>query len=100
MGLDVNSSVSRDDVKGAAEAAKAYDGPGNVLVCWEHGQLALIAKAMGIEKFAKGSGDHGEEIKYPDNRFDLIWTVKAPYKEIESVTSEDVPGLDNGLPKP
>lgn len=36
------------------------------------------------------------EVKYPDDRFDLIWTLLAPYTSIASITSEDVPGLDDG----
>jgi len=89
LGLEPDLSISRDDVKGAADAAKAYPGPGNVLVCWEHGQLAKIAEALGV----KG------QVEYPGDRFDLIWKVEKPYKEIESTTSEDTP-LDAGLPTP
>jgi hypothetical protein len=28
-------------------------------------------------------------------RFDLIWTLEAPYTEIKSTTSEHVSGLDD-----
>lgn len=31
---------------------------------------------------------------YPEEHFDLIWTVAPPYKKITSVTSELCPGLD------
>ncbi|KAI9763552.1 MAG: hypothetical protein M1839_006378 [Geoglossum umbratile] len=86
LGIPIDDSISRNDTHGAAKAAKAYHGPGNILICWEHGELAKIAEALGV----KG------EVKYPDDRFDLIWTVPAPYKEIESVTSENIPGLDDG----
>jgi len=64
----------------------AFPGPGNVLICWEHGQLDLIAQALGVP---------AAEAQYPDDRFDLIWTIPAPYTSIVSVTSEGVPGLDN-----
>lgn len=77
-----------------AQAAKAYTGPGNVLVCWEHGQLAAIAAAIGVEKYAEKTGLTGK-VKYPDDRFDLIWTVREPYVEVKSVVSEAVPGLDD-----
>jgi hypothetical protein len=36
------------------------------------------------------------KVEYPDDRFDLIWTVPWPYEEIVKVNSESVPGLDNG----
>jgi hypothetical protein len=55
-----------------------------VLICWEHGQLADIAEALGVP-----------HAKYPGDRFDLIWTVPAPYTSIASVTSEGMPGVDD-----
>lgn len=95
LGLVVNSMIGRDDDKAAAEAAKAFKGPGNVLICWEHGQLAKIAEAMGVKRFAKDVDvEHHKKIEYPGDRFDLIWTVVKPYDEIVAVTSENVPGLD------
>jgi hypothetical protein len=65
-----------------------------VLICWEHGQLAKIATALGVEKYAKSTGWTGP-VDYPDDRFDLIWTVPSPYDEIVSITSEGVQGLDS-----
>ncbi|KAH0559958.1 hypothetical protein GP486_003524 [Trichoglossum hirsutum] len=99
LGISVDDSVDRDDAGGAAKAAKAHHGPGNVLICWEHGQLAKIAKELGVKGYAHGSGASGK-VKYPDDRFDLIWTVMPPYEEIASVTSEDIQGLDDGHENP
>jgi hypothetical protein len=130
--LTINSSIARDDVQSAADAAKAYQGEGNVLVCWEHGQLAKIAKALGkfshtiliillmnwysvavlifwvgctgygpgvsAAERSAGTGEDGS-IVYPGDRFDLIWTVRWPYTEIESVTSERTEA-DKGLVDP
>ncbi|OCL02746.1 hypothetical protein AOQ84DRAFT_357243 [Glonium stellatum] len=96
LGLVVDTSISRDNASDVAKAAKACTGPGNVLICWEHGQLADIAAAIGVEKYAKKTGLHGK-VEYPGDRFDLIWTIKEPYVEIDSVASEAVPGLDDGL---
>jgi hypothetical protein len=93
LGIKIHSKIDRDDVQGAANAAKAYDGPGNVLVCWEHGQLAKIATALGVQGYADSSGWSGP-VEYPGNRFDLIWTVNPPYTEISTVTSEGVVELD------
>jgi hypothetical protein len=87
--------IGRDDVRAAADAAKAFQGPGNVLICWEHGQLAKIAEALGVKRFAKDVDvKHHKKIEYPGDKFDLIWTVVKPYDEIVAVTSENVRGLD------
>ncbi|CZR55841.1 related to phosphoglycerate mutase family protein [Phialocephala subalpina] len=86
LDLEVDKSIDRDDVKGAAEAAKGYAGPGNVLVCWEHGELAKIVEKLGVK----------EKATYPGDRFDVIWAVKKPYEVLEWVGSEGVPGLDDG----
>lgn len=87
LGIKVDKSIARDDVKAAAEAAKAYSGPGNVLVCWEHGELAKIADKLGVK----------EKVVYPSDRFDVIWAVKEPYDVLQWVGSEGVPGLDDGV---
>lgn len=50
LSLKPDTSIGRDDVKDAAKAAKSYSGPGNVLICWEHGELVKIAKALGATK--------------------------------------------------
>jgi hypothetical protein len=97
LDIDVNKSIHRNDADAVAQAAKDYKGPGNVLICWEHGQLAKIATALGINGYSEASGWTGP-IDYPGERFDLIWTVKKPYEEIDSVTSEGVPGIDKTQP--
>jgi len=84
LGIDVDDSIDRDDAKGAAKAAKAYPGPGNVLVCWEHGVLSKIVEKLGVK----------EEVVYPGERFDIIWEVKHPYETLEWVGSENVQGVD------
>ncbi|KIN06909.1 hypothetical protein OIDMADRAFT_99361 [Oidiodendron maius Zn] len=97
LGLTINDTIDRDDVDGAAKAAKVWTGPGNVLVCWEHGELAKIAEAIGVKNFAKDLNvEHPKKIKYPSDRFDIIWTVTKPYDEIVAVTSEGIKGLDDG----
>ncbi|RDW85142.1 hypothetical protein BP6252_02732 [Coleophoma cylindrospora] len=96
LDLQIDKDISRDDVGDAAKKALAYQGPGNVLICWEHGELAKIAQALGVTGF---TGRPDCQVVYPDDRFDLIWTVSEPYTEISQVESEDVPGLDGGAVK-
>ena len=55
-----------------------------LVISWKHGSLKTLAKALG----AKGVDD------YPDDRYDLIWTLEYDYKEISSITSEGCQGLD------
>jgi hypothetical protein len=109
LGIPLDDSISRDDAQGAAQKARDWisnvqsnppsDGRINMLICWEHGQLKDIAEAIGVTGYAdtvpqevqvkgteKSDGKGGWA--YPDARFDLIWTLDAPYTEINSVTSE------------
>lgn len=46
-----------------------------------------------MEKVAKALGAKGVD-SYPDDRFDLIWTLPYDYSEIVSIESESCPGLD------
>src|SRR4051812_17765805 len=74
LGIQVNSSIDRDDVKEAARVARAYDGPGNVLICWEHYNLARIVERIGAERYGKhvknGALDQEGKLMYPGDRFD------------------------------
>lgn len=38
--------------------------------------------------------------KWPKRRFDCIWTVRAPYKQLHSWTSELIEGLDDKFVDP
>jgi hypothetical protein len=53
IGIQINTSIDRDDAKEVAHVAKKYDGPGNVLICWEHHALAKIVKEIGVVKYGK-----------------------------------------------
>jgi len=77
--------IDRDHVKKVADAVQGFQGPGNILICWEHDTLEKIAKAIGVN----------DPPEYPGDRFDIIWTIKSPYEEIESITSEHCPGIDD-----
>ncbi|CAH0046199.1 unnamed protein product [Clonostachys solani] len=85
LGLTVDTSCDRDDSKCVKKAVKNYSGSGNILICWEHNELTSIAEELGVD-------DAGD---YPDDRFDLIWTLPSPYDTITSETSEQCPGLDS-----
>jgi hypothetical protein len=79
LGITINKHVDRDDAEEAAKVAKAYKGPGNVLLCWEHGVLTKIVAALGVK----------EKAVYPGDRFDVIWAVKKPYDVLEWVDDDD-----------
>ncbi|KAK6540507.1 hypothetical protein TWF694_009297 [Orbilia ellipsospora] len=86
--------IDKDNAHEAAEAAKDFPGPGNVLICWEHGELTKIADKIGVTGFGESTGLAGQPVVYPDDHFDLIWVVPPPYNLITDVWSERVPGLD------
>ena len=50
LGLKVDTSCARDDAKCVAKVVKNYKGPGNILICWEHGALTDIVKSLGDKK--------------------------------------------------
>jgi hypothetical protein len=49
LGLTVDTSCDRDDQDCVAKLVSKYDksNSGNILICWEHGQLTNIAEALG-----------------------------------------------------
>ncbi|CZS97722.1 related to phosphoglycerate mutase family protein [Rhynchosporium agropyri] len=47
LGLTVDTSCDRDDADCVAILVDNYSGTGNILLCWEHDNLSLIAEAMG-----------------------------------------------------
>jgi len=84
-GVEFNHTIHRDDAQGVAQAVQEYQGSGNILVCWEHHRLQDIATAIGVQNAPE----------YPDDRFDVIWTIDPPYDQITSKTSEHCPGIDD-----
>ena len=49
LGLTVDTSCSKTDEKCVKKAVEAYDGDGNILICWEHDELTLIAEKLGVD---------------------------------------------------
>ncbi|KAJ9296734.1 hypothetical protein DTO271G3_4933 [Paecilomyces variotii] len=85
LGLTVDTSCDRDDPKCVKKTVDNYTGSGNILICWEHGELTDIVDKLGDDNAPT----------YPDDRYDIIWTDPSPYDSITSQTSENCPGLDN-----
>ncbi|OKL61775.1 hypothetical protein UA08_02469 [Talaromyces atroroseus] len=83
LGLTVDTSCSKTDTKCVKKAVKAYTGDGNILICWEHGELTDIAEELG----------DSDAPEYPDDDYGLIWTLPYPYSSITSITDENCSGL-------
>ncbi|CAG9989612.1 unnamed protein product [Clonostachys byssicola] len=84
LGLEVDTSCDRDDSECVKKLIQNYKGDKNILLCWQHGQMNNILEALGAEDVEN----------YPEDRYDLIWTVPSPYDEITAETSENCRGLD------
>lgn len=67
------------------DVVDAYDGDGNILICWEHDALTNIVEELGDD----------DAPDYPDDSYNIIWTDPSPYTSITAETSEDCPGLDS-----
>ncbi|OOF93623.1 hypothetical protein ASPCADRAFT_209565 [Aspergillus carbonarius ITEM 5010] len=85
LGLTVDTSCTKTDAKCVKKLVKHYSGSGNILICWEHGELTDIVEELGDDNAPT----------YPSDRFDLIWTDPSPYTDITDFTSENCPGLDD-----
>ncbi|KAJ5207513.1 hypothetical protein N7491_001858 [Penicillium cf. griseofulvum] len=85
LGLKVDIDCDRDDPKCVKKFIENYDGEGNILICWEHDTITDILETLGVQ----------DAPHYPDDRFDLIWTVPSPWDKITEETSEHCPGLDH-----
>ncbi|MDE1976377.1 MAG: histidine phosphatase family protein [Elusimicrobia bacterium] len=68
LGLQVNTSVGKEDVEGLAQAVmKDPAGAGKmVLIAWEHHLIPAIAKAFGLTSAPE---------TWPDDVFDRAWII-------------------------
>ena len=46
--VEFNHNIKRDDADKVAHVVQKFDGPGNILICWEHDRLTNIAQAIGV----------------------------------------------------
>lgn len=85
LGLTVDTSCGRDDSDCVANVVENYSGSGNILICWEHGQLTDIVSALGDD----------DAPTYPDDSYNIIWTDPYDYSDITDYGNECCPGLDS-----
>ncbi|PYH28932.1 putative 60S ribosome biogenesis protein Rrp14 [Aspergillus neoniger CBS 115656] len=88
LGLSVDTSCKRNHVKCVAKRIKEFKGTGNILISWRHGKMRQIVQELG----------YADPPEYPDDRFDLIWTIPFPYDNITEIQSEECPELDVPVP--
>jgi hypothetical protein len=65
LGLTVDTSCDRDDSKCVEQVVNGYTGSGNILICWEHGNLQDIVDALG----------DSDAPSYPDDRYNLTMQI-------------------------
>ena len=81
-GVQVNEEIDSDDAQGVADAVQSYQGNGNILICWEHGNLTKIAQAIGVQ----------DAPEYPDNRYvsfrcwsTIFWGLISDLRCVDSI---------------
>ncbi|KAJ5085411.1 hypothetical protein N7532_010182 [Penicillium argentinense] len=84
LGLEVDTHCSRKKAECVADAIRSFEGPGNLLIAWRHKNIPDIQEFLGST----------DPLVYPDDRFDMIWTIPYPYDKITDIRSEECPGLD------
>jgi broad specificity phosphatase PhoE len=68
LGLPIDTRFRDDDFRALAErllSDERYDGQ-VVLVCWHHGSLPKLARALGVN----------DPPKWPDDQFDRVWVIE------------------------
>jgi hypothetical protein len=62
LGLKVEDNsfdirFKRDKSEKVAEAVRNFQGPGNILICWEHKALTDLATAIGVKNALEYDGE-------------------------------------------
>ncbi|EAW08073.1 putative phosphoglycerate mutase family protein [Aspergillus clavatus NRRL 1] len=101
LGLPVDLSCKRNQVRCVAGLVRDFDGPGNILISWRHGRIQEIVEELGADDAPEYPDERGVMLGSQLQRrsqdmdsFDLIWTAPFPYEEITDIRSEGCPGLD------
>jgi hypothetical protein len=68
LGIPVNADFGKGDED--SMAAHITSQPGPTLICWQHGEIPAVAEAFG-------SLTPTPPDTWPDDRFDVIWTLTA-----------------------
>ncbi|GAA6030773.1 hypothetical protein JCM8097_008870 [Rhodosporidiobolus ruineniae] len=90
LDLTVDTECEVDDAKCVRKKVAKYvknGGKGEVVICWKHSMLNVIAHELGAPKTDP----------YPDDRFDIIWTIHR--NRIITKESEQCPGIDKPAKK-
>lgn len=58
LGITVDTSCAKTDAKCVKKVVENYTGDGNILICWEHGELTDIVEELGDD----------DAPTYPDDR--------------------------------
>jgi hypothetical protein len=69
--LKINAQFRNEDYAAFAKylfSTPAYSGA-TVLVCWHHGHIPALAKALGVEH---------PPSPWPDKQFDRVWKIEYP----------------------
>jgi hypothetical protein len=58
LGLEIDDRCHRKEPECVADAIRAYDGPGNILISWRRSNMEVIQEVLGIE----------DPVEYPIDR--------------------------------
>lgn len=69
LGMPIHGMPCSGDLRIAAARISAH--PGNVLVCWRHQELPILARAL-LPRLA-----HRVPVQWDEGRFDLVWVIRS-----------------------
>lgn len=57
LGLQIDVHCTRKEPECVADAIRAFDGPGNLLISWRHSNMHTIQELLGFEDLVDYPGD-------------------------------------------